>query len=58
MHDVVIAGVGQTAVGEHWDLSLRELSYYALEAAMEDSGGLRPQAVYVGNMLAPVLSHG
>jgi len=57
MQEVVIAGVGQTAVGEHWDLSLRELSYYALEAAMEDSGGLRPQAVYVGNMLAPALSH-
>lgn len=57
MHDVVIAGVGQTSVGEHWDLSLRELSYYALEAAMNDSGGLRPQAVYVGNMLAPALSH-
>jgi acetyl-CoA C-acetyltransferase len=57
MQEVVIAGVGQTTVGEHWDLSLRELSFYALEAAMNDSGGLRPQAVYVGNMLAPALSH-
>jgi acetyl-CoA C-acetyltransferase len=56
MQEVVIAGVGQTAVGEHWDLSLRELSFYAVEAAMNDSGGLRPQAVYVGNMLAPALS--
>jgi acetyl-CoA C-acetyltransferase len=57
MQEIVIAGVGQTTVGEHWDLSLRELSFYALEAAMNDSGGLRPQAVYVGNMLAPALSH-
>ena len=57
MQEVVIAGVGQTTVGEHWDLSIRELAYNALEAAMNDSGGLRPQAVYVGNMLAPALSH-
>lgn len=57
MHEVVIAGVGQTTVGEHWDLSLRELAFYALDAARNDSGGLRPQALYVGNMLAPALSH-
>ena len=57
MTDVVIAGIGQTAVGEHWDLSLRELAYRALKAAVEDSGGLRPQALFVGNMLAPNLSN-
>jgi acetyl-CoA C-acetyltransferase len=57
MHEVVIAGVGQTAVGEHWNLSLRELAFYAVEAARGDAGGLRPQALYVANMLAPALSH-
>ncbi len=57
MHEVVIAGVGQTSVGEHWDLSLRELAFYAIEAARGDAGGLRPQALYVANMLAPALSH-
>ncbi len=57
MHEVVIVGVGQTSVGEHWDLSLRELGFFALEKAREDAGGLRPQALYVGNMLAPALSH-
>ncbi|MDH5506916.1 MAG: thiolase domain-containing protein [Anaerolineae bacterium] len=57
MHDVVIAGVGQTAVGEHWDISLRELALYAIESARQDAGGLHPQALYVGNMLAPALSH-
>jgi acetyl-CoA C-acetyltransferase len=57
MHEVVIAGIGQTAVGEQWDLSLRELAFYALEAAREDAGGLRPQALYLANMLAPALSH-
>lgn len=56
MTDVVIAGIGQTPVGEHWDISLRELALHALEAARTDAGGLRPQALYVANMLAPALS--
>ncbi len=56
MHEVVIVGVGQTEVAEHWDRSLRELALTALEAALADAGGLRPQALYVGNMLAPALS--
>jgi len=54
--DVVIAGIGQTSVGEHWDISLRELAFYAMESAMEEAGGLRPGALYVGNLLAPVVS--
>ncbi len=57
MHEVIIAGIGQTEVGEHWDISLRELAFYALEAARNDAGGLRPQALYVGNMLSAALSH-
>jgi acetyl-CoA C-acetyltransferase len=56
MTDVVIAGIGQTPVEEHWGLSLRELSLQAVAAAIEDAGGLRPQALFVGNMLAPQLS--
>jgi acetyl-CoA C-acetyltransferase len=54
--DVVIAGIGQTPVEEHWDKSLRELAWMALQAAIADAGGLRPQALFVGNMLAPQLS--
>ncbi len=54
--DVVIAGIGQTDVGEHWHVSLRELAFYALEAAMQDAGGLRPQALFVANILAPSIS--
>lgn len=57
MHDVVIAGIGQTPVGEQWDISLRELGFFALEAARNDAGGLLPQALYLSNMLAPALSH-
>ncbi len=56
MTEVVIAGIGQTTVGEHWETSLRELAHFAMQAAMLDAGGLRPQALFVGNMLAPNLS--
>lgn len=57
MTDIVISGLGQTSVGEHWDVSLRDLAYYAISAAIKDAGGLHPQALFVGNMLAPNLSH-
>jgi acetyl-CoA C-acetyltransferase len=56
MTDIVIAGIGQTPVGEHWDTSLRSLAGQAIQAAIQDSGGLKPQALYVGNMLAANLS--
>ncbi len=56
MTDVVIAGLGQTQVGEHWDVSLRELALQAIETARQDAGGLQPQALVVSNMLAPNLS--
>jgi acetyl-CoA C-acetyltransferase len=57
MTEVVIAGVGQTPVGEHWGLSLRNLAVDATQAAVKDSGGLSPRALFVGNMLAPNLSN-
>jgi acetyl-CoA C-acetyltransferase len=56
MTDVVIAGIGQTPVGEHMDLSLRTLAARAIQAAIRDAGGLRPQAMYIGNFLATVIS--
>jgi acetyl-CoA C-acetyltransferase len=57
MTDVVIAGIGQIPVGEHWELSLRQMGVRAIRAAIADSGGLKPQALYIGNMLASVISH-
>jgi acetyl-CoA C-acetyltransferase len=54
--DVLVIGVGVTPVGEHWDLSLRELALQAIDSARAEAGMLRPQAVYVANMLAPILS--
>jgi acetyl-CoA C-acetyltransferase len=57
MTEVVIAGIGQTEVGEHWDIGLRELALAAIQEAVKDAGGLKPQALFVGNMLAPNLSN-
>jgi len=50
--NVVAAGIGQTPVGEHWDVSLRELAAEAILAAVKDSSGLKPQVMYIGNILA------
>jgi acetyl-CoA C-acetyltransferase len=57
MTDVVIAGIGQTEVGEHFDTSLRDLALAAVSEARRDAGGLRPEVMFVGNMLAPTASH-
>ena len=54
--DVIITGIGQTPVGEHWEISLRSLAVKAMRAAIEDSVNLEPQALYVGNILAGTLS--
>ncbi len=57
MSDVVIAGVGMTEVGEHWEISLRDLALLAVQETLEDAGGLRPGALYVANIHAPALSN-
>jgi acetyl-CoA C-acetyltransferase len=57
MTEVVIAGVGQVPVGEHWEISLRSLAAQAILAARHEAGGLEPQAMFIGNMLATTLSH-
>lgn len=56
MTEVVIAGIGQTEVGEHWEISLRDLALDAIQDAIKDAGGIKSQALFVGNMLAPNLS--
>jgi acetyl-CoA C-acetyltransferase len=50
--DVIIAGIGQVPVGEHWERSLRQIAAEAILAARKDSGGLMPGVMYIGNMLA------
>ena len=56
MRDVVIIGIGQTPVGEHWEKSLRHLAYGAIRAAMLDAGIEVVDALYVGNMLSGQLA--
>jgi acetyl-CoA C-acetyltransferase len=57
MQNVYIHGIGLTPVGEHWHRSLRELALDAIKAAKQDAPGLKPDALFVGNMLAGELSH-
>jgi len=52
MRGVSIVGIGQTPVGEHWDLSVRHIAHGAISAAMQDAGIDRADALFVGNMLS------
>lgn len=56
MRPVAVLGIGQTPVDEHWDKSLRELGGEAIFAAMADAGLEKADALYVGNMLSPLVS--
>ncbi len=57
MAEVVIAGIGQTPVGEHWEISLRNLAVHAVQDALQDAPPLTPQAMYIGNFLGSTVSH-
>src|SRR5690554_4144822 len=57
MREVAIIGIGQTAIGELWERSLRQLAFEALHAAAREAGIERPDALFVGNMLAPRLNN-
>ncbi len=58
MRDVSIIGVGQVKVGELWDQSIKQLTYHAIRAALEDCGLERSLvgSLYVSNMLAGTTS--
>lgn len=56
MRQVAILGIGQTKVDEHWDKSLKELGGEACFAAMQDAGMNKVDALFVGNMLSPLIS--
>lgn len=56
MRKVAILGIGQIKIDEHWDLSLRELGGNAAFAAMQDAGMDKVDALFVGNMLSPLVS--
>lgn len=56
MREVAILGVGQTAVREQWDRSIRQLAVNAGRAAMQDAGLDKVDAIYVGNMTSGLLN--
>ena len=56
MRQVAILGIGQTKVDEHWELSLREIGGNAAFAALQDAGVENVDALFVGNMLSPMVS--
>ena len=56
MVEVAILGVGQTAVREHWQLSLRNMAVSAGRAAMEDAGLERVGAILIGNMTSGTIN--
>ena len=56
MRKVAILGIGQTKIDEHWDLSLREIGGNAAFAAMQDAGIEKVDALFIGNMLSPLVS--
>lgn len=56
MREVAIVGIGQTAVADHWDKSLRVLAGEAVLAALQDAGREAVDGVFVGNMLSGALT--
>ena len=56
MRKIAILGIGQTKVGEHWEKSLREVGGEAAFAAMQDAGLDKVDSLFVGNMIAPIVS--
>lgn len=56
MRQVAILGIGQIKIDEHWDLSLREIGGNAAFATLQDAGMEKVEALFVGNMLSPLVS--
>ncbi len=56
MRPVAILGIGQTKIDEHWGKSLKELAGEAAFNALNDAGIQRADALFVGNMLSPIIS--
>ena len=55
MRQVAILGIGQIKIDEHWDQSLREIGGNAAFAAMQDADMNKVDALFVGNMLSPLI---
>ncbi len=55
MRKVAVLGIGQTVVDEQWEKSLREIGGEAALAALQDAGVEEVDALFVGNMLSPLI---
>lgn len=56
MREIAILGIGQTAVGENFEQSIREIAGEAIFLALNDAGRDRADGIFVGNMLSGLLS--
>lgn len=56
MREVAIIGIGQTAVDEQWEKSLREIAGEAVIAAMDNAGRDQVDGIFVGNMMSGLLT--
>jgi acetyl-CoA C-acetyltransferase len=56
MREVAIIGIGQTAVDEHWDKSLRELATDAILNALGGARRDKVDGIFVGNMMSGMVS--
>jgi acetyl-CoA C-acetyltransferase len=56
MRDLVVLGIGETAVDEHWDKSIRELAGEAVFAAKLDAQLDEVDGIFIGNMLSGMVT--
>jgi acetyl-CoA C-acetyltransferase len=56
MREIAVIGIGQTKVDEHWGKSLKDLAFEAAVSALQDAGRETAEALFVGNMLSPMIS--
>lgn len=57
MREVVIIGVGQTSIGEHWVKPLREIGGEAVFSTLRYANRQTADGIFVGNMLSGILCH-
>lgn len=52
MARVVVASVGYTRIGDHWDKSILDLAFEAAKKALNPYPNIRPEVIIVGNMFS------
>ncbi len=57
MRSVAIIGIGQTAIDEAWERSIRQIAAEAVRAAIRDAGREHVDGLFVGNMMSGVVNN-